>query len=79
MGTRSNRLAKAVLTSTHSQHFEQKYENYQSFLSEKFQFLEMKFSIYLNRLVFVMVSPFHALGTLCFVIVAFPGYIYLTY
>ena len=32
----------------------QKYENYQSFLSENFQFLEVKFSIYLNRRVFVM-------------------------
>ena len=31
--------------------FEQKYEKYQSFffLSENFQFLEVKFSIYLNR------------------------------
>ena len=28
--------------------FEQKYEKYRSFLSENFQFLEMKFSIYLN-------------------------------
>ena len=27
---------------------------YQSFLSENFQFLEVKFSIYLNRHVFVM-------------------------
>ena len=27
---------------------------YQSFLSENFQFLEVKFSIYLNRRVFVM-------------------------
>ena len=35
--------------------FEQKYEKYRSFLSENFQFLEMKFSIYLNRRVFVMV------------------------
>ena len=34
--------------------FKQKYEKYQSFLSENFQFLEMKFSIYLNRRVFVM-------------------------
>ena len=33
---------------------EQKYEKYRSFLSENFQFLEMKFSIYLNRRVFVM-------------------------
>ena len=34
--------------------FVQKYEKYQSFLSENFQFLEVKFSIYLNRRVFVM-------------------------
>ena len=40
--------------STHNLCFEQKYEKYQRFLSENFQFLEMKFSIYLNRCVFVM-------------------------
>ena len=34
--------------------FEQKYEKYQRFLSENLQFLEVKFSIYLNRHVFVM-------------------------
>ena len=34
--------------------FEQKYEKYQSFLSKKFQFLEVEFSIYLNRRVFIM-------------------------
>ena len=34
--------------------FDQKYEKYQRFLSENFQFLEVKFSIYLNRRVFVM-------------------------
>ena len=41
--------------STHNLYFEQKYEKYQSFLSENFQFLEVKFSIYmyLNRHVFV--------------------------
>ena len=33
-----------------------KYEKYQSFLPENFQFLEVKFSIYLSRLVFVMRS-----------------------
>ena len=38
----------------HNLCFEQKYEKYQSFLSENFQFLEVKFSIYLNRHVFVM-------------------------
>ena len=32
--------------------FEQKYEIYQSFLSDFFQFLEVKFCIYLNRRVF---------------------------
>ena len=34
--------------------FEQKYENISVFLSENFQFLVVKFSIYLNRRVFVM-------------------------
>ena len=34
--------------STHNLCFEQKYEKHQSFLSENFQFLEVKFSIYLN-------------------------------
>ena len=46
---------EAVLTSTHNLYFEQKYEKYQSFfLSENFPFLEVKFSIYLNRRVFIM-------------------------
>ena len=36
--------------------FEQKYEKYQNFLSENFHFLEIKFSVYLNRHVFVMSS-----------------------
>ena len=45
----------------HNLCFEQKYEKYQSFLSENFQFLEVKFSIYLNRRVFVMVI----ITTLC--------------
>ena len=40
------------------------------FLSENFQFLEVKFSIYLNRRVLVM-------GRLCCVIVAFPRYLHL--
>ena len=44
--------------STHNLCFEQKFEKYQSFLSEKFQFLEMKFSIYLDRCVFVMYKQF---------------------
>ena len=40
--------------STHNLCFEQKHKNYQGFLSENFQFLEVKFSIFLNRHVFVM-------------------------
>ena len=44
----------AVLTSTHNLCFEQKYKQYQKILSENFHFLMVKFSIYLNRLVFVM-------------------------
>ena len=45
---------EAVLTSTHNLCFEQKYEKISEFLSENFQFLEVKFSICLNRRVFVM-------------------------
>ena len=33
--------------------------NIRVFLSENFQFLEVKISIYLNRLVFVMLCLFH--------------------
>ena len=40
--------------STHNLCFEQKYEKYLSFLSENVLFLEVQFSIYLNRHVFVM-------------------------
>ena len=40
--------------STHNICFQQKYEKYQEFLSENFQFFGVKFSIYLNRCVFVM-------------------------
>ena len=42
--------------STHNLRFEQKYEKYQIFLSENLQFLMVKFSIHLNRRVFVMLS-----------------------
>ena len=42
--------------STYNLCFEQEYEKYQSLvLSEKFQFLKVKFSIYLNRCVFIMI------------------------
>ena len=49
-----NEAAEAVLTSTHNLCFEQKCKKYQSFLPEKFLFLVVKFSIFLNRRVFVM-------------------------
>ena len=42
------------LTNTHKLCFEQKYEIYQNFSSENFHFWVVKFSIYLNRRVFVM-------------------------
>ena len=54
MGTRYNRLGKAVLTSTNNLCFEQKHEKYLNFFSDNFLFLVVKFSIYLNRRVFVM-------------------------
>ena len=38
--------------------FEQKYENYQNFLSENFQILVVKISVYLNRRVFIMRQHF---------------------
>ena len=39
---------------THNLCFEQKYEKYQTFLSENFRFLVVTFSIYFNRRVFEM-------------------------
>ena len=59
-------VTEAVLTSTHNLCVEQKYENYQSFfLSDYFffSFLEVKFSIYLNRRVFIMFE--NSFLTLC--------------
>ena len=47
-------LIEAVLTGTHNLCFEQKQEKYQNFLSENFHILVVKFSVYLNRHVFVM-------------------------
>ena len=46
--------------STHNLCFEQKYEKYQNFLSENFPFLFVKFSIFLNRRVFVMMGIAHS-------------------
>ena len=37
-------------------------KKYQSFLSENFQFLEVKFSIYLNRRIFVMQRQINTAG-----------------
>ena len=45
-------LLEPPLTSTHNLCFEQKYEKYQNFLSEKLPLFVVKFSIYLNRRVF---------------------------
>ena len=59
MGTRKNRLVEAVQTSTHNLCFEQKYEIYQNFSFENFHFLVVKFSVYLNRHVFVMQNYSH--------------------
>ena len=47
---------EAVLTSTHDLCFEQKYENIRIFLSENFHFLMVRFSVYLNRHIFVIRS-----------------------
>ena len=54
MGSRLNRLDEVVLTGTHNLCFDQKYGKYQKFLSENFHFFVVKFSVYLNRRVFVM-------------------------
>ena len=54
MGTRWNRPAEAVPTSTHNLCFEQKYEKYQSFLSEIFIFFGGKISIIFEIACFVM-------------------------
>ena len=40
---------------THNLCFEQKYEKNQNFLSENVHFLVVKFSVYLNRHVFIVV------------------------
>ena len=40
--------------STHNLSFEQKYEKYKNFYLIFFSFLMVKFSVYLDRLVFVM-------------------------
>ena len=47
---------EAVLTSNYNLCFEQKYEKYQNFLSENFQFLVVKFTVYLTSHVFLMLT-----------------------
>ena len=57
MGTHENRLVDTVLTSIHNLCFQ--LHVYQNFSAENFHFffsLVVKFSVYLNRHVFVMVS-----------------------
>ena len=74
------------LTSTDNLCFEQKYEKYQSSLSEIFQLFEVKFSIYFNRRIFVMVcfvivcsssSPSFVVSEGCASRLAFSGYLRL--
>ena len=55
MGTRYNRLAEAVLTSTHNLCFELKYENYQNFSSESFHFFDGKILIIFEKACFLNV------------------------
>ena len=56
------RRAETVLSSTHNLCFEHKYEKYQNFfISKNFLFLVVKFSIYLNKRVFVV-----SVGVSCF-------------
>ena len=62
VGTGLNHLAEAVLTCTHNLCCEQKYEKYQNFLSKTFQFFKVKFSIYLNKRIFVMRTYSNALS-----------------
>ena len=50
------RLWVLVRTGSHNLCFEQKYEKISEFLSENFHFLVVKFSGYLNRHVFVIVT-----------------------
>ena len=79
MGTHLNCLGEAVLTSNHNLCLSRNMKNI-SFLSENFQFWEVKFSIYLNRDVFLMhilfyfiaadadscVSPYFSIGQFLF-------------
>ena len=57
-------IVEAVLTSTHNLYLSRNMTNIRVFLSETFQFLEVEFSGYLNRCVFVMRS--NVLTYVCF-------------
>ena len=67
---------EAVLTSTHILCFEQKNEKYQNFLSENFHFLVVKFSVYLNRRVFVMLRNFSVLNCRTFTVILYNHRVY---
>ena len=58
MGNHQNCLGEAIFTSAYYLCFEQKYEKIE-FLCENVQFLVVKFSIYLNRRVFIMQLRFN--------------------
>ena len=51
-------------------------KNIKVFLSEKFQFLEMKFSIYLNRRVFVMIKQGLSYTSFCPLKIRYVGIIF---
>ena len=59
-------LVRTASTSTHNLCFEQKHEQYHNFLSENFHFLVVKFSIYSNRRVFVMLLCLQFIWTYSF-------------
>ena len=61
--------------STHNRCFEQKYEKYQNFLSENFQFLVVKISVYLDRLIFVMFACVMVVSYVAFVLSLFVPYL----
>ena len=55
---------RVFLTSINNLCFEQKYEKYQNFYLKIFSFLEVKFSTYLNRCVFIMINKKYYKGAL---------------
>ena len=57
ISAQKHRLWVLVRTALPIYVFNRNMKNFRVFLSEKFQFLEVKFSIYLNRRVFIMKRP----------------------